>query len=154
MSDNRTSAERKKNMQAVKSKNSVVEIKVRKLCHKMGYRFRLHRKDIPGTPDLVFPKLKLCIFVHGCFWHQHSGCKKATLPKTNIEFWKTKLTKNIKRDEEIITKLHDLGWHTEIIWECETKNIQTLERHLKSLFLKHENLRHLRIRTRQRRESV
>jgi len=134
MADNRTPAERRKNMQAVKSKNSTAEIKVRKLCHKMGYRFRLHRKDLPGKPDLVFPKLKLCIFVHGCFWHQHPECKKATLPQTNIEFWKSKLSKNVQRDNEVIEKLHEMGWNTEIIWECETKDLYALESHLRSIF--------------------
>lgn len=137
MADNRTPAERRKNMQAVKSKNSAAEIKVRKLCHKLGYRFRLHRKDLPGTPDLVFPKLNLCLFTHGCFWHQHPGCKKATLPKTNVEFWKTKLSKNVQRDKEVIEKLHESGWNTEIVWECETKDEHSLEAHLKSLLQKY-----------------
>lgn len=133
MADNRTPAERRKNMQAVKSKNSAAEIKVRKLCHRMGYRFRPHRKDLPGTPDLIFPKLRLCLFVRGCFWHQHPGCKKATLPTTNIEFWKTKLAKNVERDKEVIEKLHETGWHTAIVWECETKKISNLEYRLQSL---------------------
>lgn len=134
MADNRTPAERRKNMQAVKSKGSAAEMKVRKLCHRLGYRFRLHRKDLPGTPDLVFPKRKLCIFVHGCFWHQHPGCKKATIPQTNTAFWKTKLEKNVVRDKEVVEKLKEMGWNVAVIWECETKDAEKLQGIVEEIF--------------------
>lgn len=108
-------------MSAVKSKDTTPEILVRRALHKLGYRFRLHRKDLPGKPDIALPKHNLCIFVHGCFWHQHLGCPRAKRPTTNIEFWNSKLDGNIVRDAHDVAKLHELGWRVCIIWECETK---------------------------------
>ena len=115
-------------MAAVKGKNTAPEIRVRQMLHKMGFRFRLHRKDLPGKPDLVLPKYRLCIFVHGCFWHQHPGCKRATIPESNQEFWLTKFQGTLKRDKQAEKELRQQGWRVCIIWECETKKEESLDR--------------------------
>ena len=118
----KVSEQRSRNMSAIKSKNTKPEIAVRKLLHSMGYRFRLHRKDLPGSPDIVLPKYKTAIFVHGCFWHRHRNCKYATTPKTRKEFWENKFRANVKRDLEIQEKIKIMGWKSVVIWECEVKN--------------------------------
>ena len=117
-----TSEARSRNMAAIKSKNTKPEIEVRKILHEMGYRFRLHRKDLPGNPDIVLPKYKTAIFVNGCFWHQHEGCKYACLPKTKTDFWKKKLEGNKKRDKVKQSQLNELGWKIINVWECEIKD--------------------------------
>ena len=122
----KVSEQRSRNMSAIKSKNTKPEIKVRKVLHSMGYRFRLHSKDLPGSPDIVLPKYKTVIFVHGCFWHRHKNCKYASTPKTRQEFWNEKFTENIKRDSEIQDKIKKLNWRSVVIWECETKNMEDL----------------------------
>ena len=122
----KVSEQRSRNMSAIKSKNTKPEIKVRKVLHSMGYRFRLHSKDLPGSPDIVLPKYKTVIFVHGCFWHRHENCKYASTPKTRKEFWNKKFTENKKRDSEIQEKIKILDWRSVVIWECETKNIENL----------------------------
>lgn len=114
-------------MGRVKGKNTTPELRVRKLLHKMGCRFRLHRKDLPGKPDIVLPKHRLCIFVNGCFWHQHPGCSRATIPVSNVEFWRKKLQRTRVRDLQNITELTGLGWRTLLIWECETKDFSRLQ---------------------------
>ncbi|MEW6534785.1 MAG: very short patch repair endonuclease [Candidatus Auribacterota bacterium] len=108
-------------MSKVDSKNSTPELIVRKLIYSLGYRYRLHRKDIPGTPDIVFSKRKKVIFVHGCFWHRHENCSKSTTPKSNVEFWINKFSTNIQRDKSNYKKLDAMGWKYLVIWECETK---------------------------------
>ena len=108
-------------MSRVRSRNTKPELQVRSLLHRMGYRFRLHRSDLPGKPDIVLPMYRTVIFVHGCFWHQHPGCKKATIPRTNREFWEAKLNRNVERDREVRQKLQDLGWNVIAVWGCETK---------------------------------
>lgn len=113
--------ERSRIMSHIRSKDTKPEKRLRSLLHRLGFRFRLHRKDLPGTPDIVLPKYRTVIFVHGCFWHQHPGCKKATLPRSNVEFWKNKLEKNIERDKEVEKKLIETGWNVIVIWECEIK---------------------------------
>ena len=118
------------NMSRIKGKNTKPEMTVRSLLHRMGYRFRLHRKYLPGVPDIVLPKYKTVIFVHGCFWHRHSGCKLAYNPKTRVEFWQKKFRDNVKRDQLNIEKLEDMGWSTQIIWECEIKNLNKLEKRI------------------------
>lgn len=120
-------------MARIKSKDSKPEMIVRRLVHKLGYRYRLHRKDLPGKPDLVFPGRKAVIFVHGCFWHQHpdSKCKDAVMPKSRLDYWRPKLTRNQLRDEKAINELQQLGWNVAIVWECETKNIDEIEQRLK-----------------------
>ena len=129
---NKISDQRSRNMSAIKSKNTKPEIEVRKLLHSLGYRFRLHRKDLPGTPDIVLPKYKTVIFVHGCFWHRHENCKYASIPKTRTEFWENKFKENIKRDQVNQKNLYKLGWNIVIVWECELKKIN----YLKEIFLK------------------
>tara|TARA_Y100001978_G_scaffold39803_1_gene35393 strand:- start:162 stop:530 length:369 start_codon:yes stop_codon:yes gene_type:complete len=113
-------------MSAIRSKNTKPEIAVRKLLHSMGYRFRLHGKDLPGSPDIVLPKYKTVIFVHGCFWHRHENCKYASTPKTRIEFWENKFKANVKRDLEIQENIKNIEWRSFVIWECETKNMENL----------------------------
>ena len=115
------SEQRSRNMSAIKSKNTKPEIAVRKLLHSMGYRFRLHRKDLPGSPDIVLPKYKTVIFVHGCFWHRHNNCKYATTPKTRKEFWENKFEENVKRDNLNQANLTLKGWKIIILWECQLK---------------------------------
>ena len=116
------SEQRSRNMSAIKSKNTKPEITVRKLLHSMGYRFRLHKKDLPGSPDIVLPKYKTVIFVHGCFWHRHQNCKYASNPKTRKEFWEAKFRENINRDKKHQENLSSMGWKIIIVWECEIKD--------------------------------
>ena len=116
--DTRTQEQRSQIMRAVRSKNTGPELKVRRVLHKLGYRFRIHRQDLPGTPDVVLPKYRTAIFVHGCYWHGH-GCAKGKLPKSNGEFWLQKINRNIQRDRETITRLRELGWNVEVIWTCD-----------------------------------
>ena len=115
----KVSKQRSRNMSAIKSKNTKPEIKVRKVLHSMGYRFRLHRKDLPGSPDIVLPKYKTVIFVHGCFWHRHENCKYASTPKTRQEFWEAKFRENINRDKLNQENLSSKGWKIIVVWECE-----------------------------------
>ena len=117
-------------MQSVKSKNTGPELVVRRLLHGMGYRFRLHRKDLPGSPDIVLPKFKKVIFVHGCFWHWH-GCSKGQLPKSRVKYWKTKLETNVKRDRTKREQLQGLGWKPLVVWQCETKDLEKLAKRLR-----------------------
>jgi len=126
--DNVSKEKRSEIMSKIRSKNTTPEIKVRKLLHSMGYRFRLHRKDLPGKPDIVLPKYKTVIFVHGCFWHGHeaSECKLSRLPKSKVDFWEMKISLNKKRDINIQRKLSELGWHFFIVWECQTLNNEKL----------------------------
>lgn len=112
-------------MQAVRGSDTKPELAVRKLLHRFGYRFRLRRSDLPGKPDLVLPRYKLAIFVHGCFWHRHD-CKRATMPKTRIEFWEAKLLANVERDAQVIQALADLGWRSVVIWECEIRRPEAI----------------------------
>ena len=125
------SEQRSRNMSAIKSKNTKPEIKVRKVLHSMGYRFRLHSKNLPGSPDIVLPKYKTVIFVHGCFWHRHENCKYASTPKTRQEFWENKFKANVKRDLEIQEKIKNIGWKYVVIWECEARNIESIEEKIK-----------------------
>jgi DNA mismatch endonuclease (patch repair protein) len=109
-------------MRAIKSGDTAPELVVRSLAHRMGYRFRLHRKDLPGKPDLVFPRLRKAIFVHGCFWHGHDCARGARVPKNNREYWTKKIEKNQERDSIARTALARLGWKVAVFWECELKN--------------------------------
>jgi DNA mismatch endonuclease (patch repair protein) len=119
-------------MRLIKGKNTRPEIRVRQLLHALGYRFRLHRKDLPGTPDITLPRWKSVIFVHGCFWHAHPDCKRSAMPKTNVDFWEEKLKGNITRDAKSIEQLRQLGYRCLVIWECETKNLDVLADRLKA----------------------
>ena len=109
-------------MASVGSKNTAPELIVRRILHALGYRFRLHRKDLPGKPDVVLPKYRTCLFIHGCFWHRHPNCKKSSLPKSNTSFWEKKFERNIHRDYEVTATLRSMGWNVVIIWECQTKS--------------------------------
>lgn len=118
----------------IKSKNTKPEMIVRSICHEMGFRYRLHRKDLPGSPDLVFPKHRLCIFVHGCFWHRHPGCKYAYTPKSRPDFWLPKLARNVERDLQVQERLKALGWKVVIVWECHTKDREILHNEIRFAF--------------------
>lgn len=109
-------------MSRIRGKNTNPELAVRSLVHKLGYRFRLHSKTLPGKPDLVFPSRKKVIFVHGCFWHGHRGCRKGNLPKSKLEYWEPKIAKNRKRDAKNIRELKSLGWGVLLIWQCKLKD--------------------------------
>lgn len=111
---------RREIMQSVKTKNTAPEIKLRSLLHRNGFRFRVNRRDLPGKPDIVLPKYKAVIFVHGCFWHGHD-CRRGQRPQTNIDFWNQKINKNIDRDKNEISLLEKLGWRVWVVWECEIK---------------------------------
>ena len=126
MADIFSKEKRSQVMTRVKAKNTKPEMTVRAMIHRAGYRFRLHKKDLPGTPDIVLARYKTVVFVHGCFWHQHSGCKKSALPTSNVDFWKKKLQRNYARDEACKAALQDQGWRVIVIWEC-TLNHSTLE---------------------------
>ena len=129
------SASRSKNMSAIKSKNTKPEVEVRKLLHAMGFRFRLHKKDLPGSPDIVLPKYKTVIFVHGCFWHRHQNCKYASNPKTRVDFWNKKFKDNIERDIKVRKELENLEWNCLIIWECQIKNKTYLKEKLRTFLI-------------------
>jgi DNA mismatch endonuclease (patch repair protein) len=131
MADTLTPNQRRRCMAAVRGRDTKPELIVRSLAHRMGYRFRLHRKDLPGKPDLVFPRHRKVIFVHGCFWHQHPGCRFATRPATRREFWAEKLEGNRQRDRRVQRELRRQGWEVLILWECQTRNPQILERRLR-----------------------
>ena len=115
-------------MSRIRSKNTVPEVKVRSILHSLGYRFRLHRKDLPGKPDIVLPKYKTVIFVHGCFWHQHKNCKRGNLPKSNKVYWLPKLKRNVGKFKENRHKLAKLGWKVIVVWECELRNMEKLKK--------------------------
>lgn len=113
-------------MTSVKSENTGPEIRIRKMLHALGYRYRLHRKDLPGSPDIVFPGKRKAIFVHGCFWHGHD-CRWGKLPKSNIEYWRSKISDNKSRDERNEAALHALGWNNLVVWQCELRNSDELK---------------------------
>lgn len=109
-------------MARIRSKNTKAEIIVRSCIHRLGYRFRLHDRNLPGSPDIVLPRLKTVVFVHGCFWHRHKNCRFAYTPKTRSDFWLEKLEGNAARDKRTVLHLRRLGWNVAVIWECETRN--------------------------------
>ena len=120
MTDRLSSQRRSANMRAIRSRDMKPELRVRRTLHAMGYRFRLHRRDLPGKPDLVFPGRQKAIFVHGCFWHQHAGCQDGRMPQSNPSYWWPKLTRNKERDTEHLARLITDGWKVLVVWECET----------------------------------
>lgn len=130
--DRITSAERSAQMSLVKSKNTRPELLVRRLAHSLGYRYRLHGARLPGKPDLVFAKRKKVVFVHGCFWHRHVDCRKATTPATNLEYWLPKFERTVERDQQNIDRLWALGWSALVVWECELKDLNALGQRLKA----------------------
>lgn len=124
-------AHRSKIMGRIRSKDTAPELAVRRLAHALGARFRIHRRDLPGNPDLVFPGRKLAVFVHGCFWHRHQNCRYSYTPRSNIEFWQKKFEGNIARDARAREELKRMGWRVAIIWECETQDDAILHWKLK-----------------------
>ena len=133
--DHLTKKRRSWNMSRIRNKNTKPEIAVRSFLHRNGFRFRLHSQNLPGTPDIILPKYRTVIFVHGCFWHRHRGCKDATMPKSNTEFWEKKFSGTVIRDSQKKDSLIELGWSVIVIWECEIKNEifgKKLENNLKS----------------------
>ena len=128
MTDNLTPEQRSYCMSQIRSKDMIPELAVRSLTHRMGFRFRLHRKDLPGRPDLTLARHRAVIFVHGCFWHWHPDpdCPIAGLPKTNIEYWTPKLTRTRERDLEHLSGLRELGWRALVIWECELRDPESV----------------------------
>lgn len=127
-----TQKQRHKNMAAIHSRNTKPELIVRRYLWQQGFRYRLNDPRLPGHPDIVLRKYRTCIFVNGCFWHEHEGCKYFRMPKTNTEFWKKKINRNRERDKQEQKKLADMGWHVIVVWECELKS-STMERTLESL---------------------
>ena len=119
-------------MSRIRSKDTTPEKTVRSLLHRMGYRFRLHRNGLPGKPDIVLRKYRTVIFVHGCFWHRHEGCKGCTTPKTNIGFWQDKFSKNVERDRQAQAALREDGWRVLVVWECEVKDLNVLAERLQA----------------------
>ncbi len=134
MADIVTREKRSQMMSGIRSKNTKPEIIVRSMLHSMGLRFRLHSKELPGSPDIVLPKHRAVVFVHGCFWHRHENCKYAYNPKSRIDFWQNKFFSNQERDRLNQKSLKSDGWRVIVIWECETKHCEKLERKLKRLF--------------------
>ena len=135
-------SKRSETMRAVRSKHTSPEKRVRSVAHRLGLRFRLHRKDLPGSPDLLFPGKKTALFVHGCFWHRHEDCPKTTIPKTNTDYWNEKFKRNMERDRENRRKLEKEGWKVLIVWECETKTKESIEAFLTKNFLARHDSNH------------
>ncbi len=109
---------RSRMMAGIRGKNTTPEVRLRKALHGAGFRFRLHSAKLPGRPDIVLPKFRAAVFVHGCFWHRHEGCRNASVPKSNAEFWEDKFARNVERDTANVAGLHAVGWRVAIIWEC------------------------------------
>lgn len=122
MADTISKEHRSWNMSRIKNRDTKPELVVRSLLHKLGYRFRLHRKDLPGKPDIVLPRYKTAIFVHGCFWHRHPNCKYAYTPNSRVSFWMSKFSQNVQRDKYAQATLTALGWQVIVIWECEASD--------------------------------
>lgn len=127
-------------MSRISGSDTKPEVLVRKIVHGLGFRYRLHVRKLPGTPDIVLSRYKKVIFVHGCFWHGHENCKRSKRPSTNVEFWNRKIDRNIARDKKAYTELRKLGWKHLIIWECRTKKPQRLEKSLIQFLKKGEDL--------------
>jgi DNA mismatch endonuclease (patch repair protein) len=128
--DSLTPARRSANMSRIRSKDTKPEMLIRRMLHGLGYRYSLHRRDLPGAPDLVFPARRKIIFVQGCFWHQHKGCVDGKIPKSRIEYWKPKLLRNVERDRQNISKLRRSGWKVLTLWECDIPKDGGLQRWL------------------------
>lgn len=124
MTDFLSPTERSERMSRIRGKDTKPELALRKVLHKLGLRYRLHRANLPGKPDLVFPRYKTVVFVHGCFWHRHPDCRIATTPKSNTPFWLKKFEKNILHDAQVKADLEGLGWRVLIVWECELASAQ------------------------------
>ena len=139
MTDIVDSQRRSQLMAGIRGRNTTPELAVRRIAHRMGLRFRLHRRDLPGCPDLMFPKHQLAVFVHGCFWHQHGGCQYAHIPKSRTAYWKEKFARNVARDRRNEEALQALGWLVLVIWECEVGDRETVEQRLAAFIHHHEH---------------
>ena len=128
MVDTLDSAKRSWNMSRIRGKDTKPEVAVRKALHAEGFRFRLHVKDLPGKPDIVLPKWRTVIFVHGCFWHRHEGCRDSTTPKTRTDWWQEKFARNMENDARKCEELEKLGWRVLVVWECEIDKVNFLEK--------------------------
>ncbi len=137
--DTLSEKERSRRMSLIRSKGSAPELKLRKLIHGMGFRYRLHVRGLPGKPDLVFPSRKAIIFMHGCFWHRHESCRLARWPKSKLDFWKPKLEENRKRDLRNQKELEKLGWRVLVVWECELSNLEDVSGKVKEFLESGEN---------------
>jgi DNA mismatch endonuclease (patch repair protein) len=131
MTDRISKERRSANMRAVGSRNTRPEIRVRQIAHSLGYRFRLHERDLPGSPDIAFPGRQKAIFVHGCFWHRHNGCPRATVPQSNPGFWRKKLRRNAARDAKQLAAIKKRGWRALVVWQCEIKDEKRLRARLR-----------------------
>jgi DNA mismatch endonuclease (patch repair protein) len=129
--DHLTKERRSINMSKIRSKDTLPEIRIRKALWRMGYRYRLHYKQLPGKPDIVMVKQKIVVFIHGCFWHRHKNCIEASRPKTNSEYWETKIRKNMERDKKHQKEIKKLGWKVIVVWECMVK--RDIEENIKLL---------------------
>lgn len=134
MADTLSRDQRSWTMSRVPSYDTSAEMRVRRVAHRMGLRYRVHRRDLPGNPDLVFPRFKTVLFVHGCFWHQHAGCRRAMIPKTRSDYWKAKFERNRERDTRVDKALTEAGWRVEVLWECEVRHEDRVAEHLRSIF--------------------
>ncbi len=127
MADTMTPEERSERMSRVRSRNSKPEMRVRSLVHRLGFRYRLHNKMLPGKPDIVLTRHKKVILIHGCYWHQHGVCRPLAIPENNPDFWRKKFAENLERDRRNLEELAELGWQVLVVWECETKDAEGLE---------------------------
>src|SRR5689334_5911287 len=128
-----TPARRSAMMANIGPRNTAPELAVRRMLHRMGYRFRLHRRDLPGKPDIVIPRVRAAVLVHGCFWHRHNACRFAYTPKSRTDFWMRKFRQNVARDLKVRDDLERAGWTVHVVWECETGDPEALSRRLQRL---------------------
>lgn len=146
MPDRLTPSQRHYNMSRIRGKDTKPEMLVRKYLWRHGFRYRLHCRNLPGRPDIVLAKYRTCIFINGCFWHGHEGCRYFVMPKTRVEFWQTKIQRNRIRDKEVIHKLAEMGWHCITVWECQLKaavreeNLRSILFALNDIFFKDRQL--------------
>lgn len=135
MADHVTADKRSAIMRSIKGRNTAPELIVRKAAHRLGLRFRLHGRKLPGSPDLVLPKWRTVVFVNGCFWHRHPGCRRTTIPKSSIQFWVEKFRANVARDERNYVKLAELGWRVVVLWQCQVRSVESATEALRPFFI-------------------
>lgn len=130
MTDQLSPERRSNNMRRIRSRDTIPEMAVRRRLHGLGYRYRLHARDLPGHPDIVFRRRRKVVFVHGCFWHQHAGCREGRIPGSNTEYWTGKLARTVERDRQAVVNLHQLGFETLTVWECHVAKADVLKARL------------------------